>query len=79
MIVLDPLWELFDKQGINVYLLEYKYGLNPAEIHRLKHGHNYTLKSIDRYCKLFGCQPGEILLYRDDATVRCNFKEKEHN
>lgn len=66
MIVLEPLWDMFKERGINAYSLEYTYGLNPAEIHRLKKGHNYTLKSIDRYCKLFGCQPGDILLYRDE-------------
>ena len=66
MIVLEPLWDMFKERGINVYSLEYTYGLNPAEIHRLKKGHNYTLKSIDRYCKLFGCQPGDILEYTEE-------------
>ena len=30
-----------------VYKLEYTYGLNPADISRLKHNHNYTLNSLD--------------------------------
>ena len=69
MIVLEPMWEMFKKRGISTSMLEYQYGLNPAEIQRLKYGHNYTLKSIDKYCKLFKCQPGEILLYKEDDNT----------
>ncbi len=68
MIVLEPLREMLRERGINTYTLEYTYGLNPAEIHRLKRGHNYTLKTIDKYCKILGCQPGDILLYVEEET-----------
>lgn len=65
MIIFDPLWQLLKERNITTYDLEYVYGLNPADTSRLKNNHNYTLKSIDRFCHLFSCQPGEILLYKD--------------
>ena len=74
MITFDPFWQLMKERGINVYLLEYEIGLNPADISRLKHNHNYTLRSIDRLCALFNCQPGELLLYTNvnDLSYKSN-------
>lgn len=66
MIIFDPLWEYLEKNNISTYDLEYTYGLNPAEISRLKNNHNYTLRSINRFCKLLSCQPEDILLYVDN-------------
>lgn len=63
MIVFEPLWQLLKERNISTYSLEYDFGLNPADISRLKNNHNYTLKSINRFCELLCCQPGEILLY----------------
>lgn len=69
MIVFDPFWQLMEERGISVYALEYDYGLNPADISRLKHNHNYTLRSIDRFCETFDCQPNDILLYKDSNEI----------
>lgn len=65
MITFDPFWEMMRERNITIYDLEYKYGLNPAEINRLKHNHNFTLKSIDKLCSIFNCQPSDILDYTD--------------
>lgn len=70
MITFDPFWQLMKERGISVYALEYEIGLNPAEISRLKHDHNYTLRSIDRFCTLFQCQPGELLLHVTEADLK---------
>lgn len=65
MIVFDPFWQLMKERQISTYALEYTYELNPADISRLKHNHNFTLNSIDRFCCLFSCQPKDLLLYID--------------
>ena len=64
MIVFDPFWQLLKERNISTYDLEYEFGLNPADTSRLKNNHNYTLISINRFCEMFSCQPGEILLYK---------------
>lgn len=63
VIIFDPLWRTLRSRGISIYDLEYQYGINPAEISRLKHNHNFTLRSVDKYCKLLGCRPEEVIGY----------------
>lgn len=63
MISFEPFWAMLKERGITVYDLEYSYNLNPAEISRLKHNHNFTLKFICRLCDLFHCQPNDIISY----------------
>lgn len=69
MIVFDPFWQFLKEHQISTYDLEYQYGLNPADISRLKHNHNYTLRSIERFCKLFSCQPNDIILYKETEKI----------
>lgn len=68
MISLSPFWEMLKRRGITTYDLEYEYELNPAEISRLKNGHNFTLRTLDRYCFIFQCNIDDIILYTDDPT-----------
>lgn len=63
MITFSPLWETLHLRGETIYDLEYRYGLNPAEISRLKHNHNFTLRSVDHYCQLLDCELEEIIKY----------------
>lgn len=66
MITFAPLWDTLRSRRETIYDLEYRYGLNPAEISRLKHDHNFTLRSVDRYCKLLGCELSEVIAYQRD-------------
>lgn len=63
MITFSPLWDTLRRRGETIYDLEYQYGLNPAEISRLKHDHNFTLRSVDRYCTLLNCGLEEVIAY----------------
>lgn len=54
---------MMKQRGISVYSLEYDYELNPAEISRLKHNHNFSLRTLDRYCDLFHCRIEDIVLH----------------
>lgn len=63
MITFAPLWNTLQSRRETIYDLEYRYGLNPAEISRLKHDHNFTLRSVDRFCTLLGCTLEEVVRY----------------
>ncbi|MCI8483107.1 MAG: helix-turn-helix transcriptional regulator [Lachnospiraceae bacterium] len=65
MISFEPFWMMLKDRKISIYDLEYTYNLNPAEISRLKHNHNFTLKSINRLCQIFHCQPSDIMVYKE--------------
>ena len=69
MITFDPLWDYLKKHDISIYNLEYDYGLNPAEISRLKNNHNFTIRKINAYCGLLGCDITDILIYTPDKTI----------
>lgn len=63
MITFEPFWAYLKKNNISIYDLEYHFGLNPAEISRLKNNHNFTLYKINAYCELFQCNITDIILY----------------
>lgn len=66
MMVTTPFWNMMKNRGISVYSLEYDYELNPAEISRLKHNHNFSLSTLNRYCNLFECRIEDIVLHIPD-------------
>lgn len=66
MITFEPLWRTMKKQHISIYDLQEKYEFNGADIHRLKHNHNYTLKMLNRLCEILHCQPGDLIRYVPD-------------
>ncbi len=68
MITLEPFWKMMQERGITTYQLENHYALNPAEISRLRNNHNFTLRSLDKYCLLFQCKVEDIILYVDEDS-----------
>lgn len=69
MILTTPFWDMCKREGITVYKLEYEYDLNPAEISRLKHNHNFSLKTLDRYCELFQCGIEDVIVYIPNTSA----------
>ncbi len=66
MISTRPFWQQMEDKGISVYSLENTYNLNPAEISRLRNNHNFTMKSLNRFCELFQCRISDIIVYIPD-------------
>lgn len=66
MITFDSLWSYLKKNNISIYNLEYDFGLNPAEISRLKNNHNFTLRKLNFYCELFCCDITDLITYVPD-------------
>jgi DNA-binding Xre family transcriptional regulator len=69
MMSLAPFWEMLKRNNITIYNLEYDYDLNPADISRLKNNHNYSLKSLNRFCNLFHCRIEDIVVFIPDEEV----------
>ncbi len=65
MIDFSPFWSMLASKHISTYDLEYTYNFNPSEISRLKNNHNYTLASMERYCKIFQCSLTDIVTFKD--------------
>ena len=66
MITFEPMENYMKTHKITKYQLIKKGLLNPSDVTRLGINHNYTLKFIDKLCREFGCQPGDLIAYVPD-------------
>ena len=65
MINYNKLFAMMDKRGLKKYWLR-QNGINPKVVNALKNNANVNMSTINQLCKLFDCQPGDILEYVPD-------------
>ena len=68
MIVYDGLWDVMQEKGITQYALIKKHNVSPAQITRLKRNESVSTHTIDTFCRILGCQVGEIMRYIPDGV-----------
>jgi len=70
MIRYDRLWKTMKEKGISQYDLIYKYGVDKAQLQRLRK--NMVLKTItlDRLCEILDCRIEDIMEYIPNDTVQ---------
>ena len=66
MINYRPFYETLLKKGITEYHLIYKQGVSANILHRMKHGKNITLRTLDTLCQILNCSVSEIIEYLPD-------------
>ena len=66
MISYQPFYQTLIKRGITEYQLIYKEGLSANTLHRMKHGKNITLKTLDTLCFILDCDVSDIIQYKKD-------------
>ena len=66
MISYKPFYETLYAKGITEYNLIFKQGLSANTIHRMKHGHAISTKTLDMLCQILDCRVEDILLYVKD-------------
>ena len=66
MISYAPFYKTLIKKNISEYHLIYKHGLSANTLHRMKHGHNITLKTLDTLCFILNCDVNDIIEYIPD-------------
>ena len=61
MIKYDPLWNTLKKKGISQYSLIKDYGVDKAQLHRLRN--NMVVKTIiiNKLCNILDCNVGKEL------------------
>ena len=67
MIKYDRLWDTLKEKGISQYKLIKDYGIDKAQLHRLRK--NMVVKTIilDRLCQILDCPIEEIMEYIPDT------------
>lgn len=66
MIVYDGLWKVMQDKGISQYALIKKHNVSPAQITRLKRNESVSTHTIDTFCRILGCEVGDIMKYIPD-------------
>lgn len=66
MIKYDPLWRTLKEKGISQYQLIKDYGIDKAQLQRLRQ--NLVVKTLilNRLCQILNCQIEEIMEYVPD-------------
>ena len=66
MISYRPFYETLLKNGVTEYHLIYKQGVSANILHRIKHGKNITLRTLDTLCQILNCGVSDIIEYLPD-------------
>ena len=68
MISYENLWNVMKEKGITQYALIHHYKISPAQITRLKRDESVSTHTIEMFCEILNCQPGDIMTYIKDET-----------
>ena len=63
MISYDNLWTVMKERGVSQYTLIKKHGISPAQITRLKRNESVSTHTIEIFCRILNCQPGDLMTY----------------
>lgn len=66
MISYAPFYQTLLKKNITEYQLIFKHGISANTLHRMKHGQNITLKTLDTLCFILDCEVSDIIRYVPD-------------
>ena len=63
MISYEPLWKTMAEKHVTTYALIYKYGFSPNTITNLKRNKSITLYTLEKLCRVLGCQAEGIVTF----------------
>lgn len=63
MISYEPFWKTLKNSSENWYTLTKKHHLSDSTLHRLKHGKDVSMKTINDLCRILNCQIQDIAVY----------------
>ncbi len=66
MISYKKLWKEMEQKGVTQYALIKNYHVSPGQITRLKRDESVSTHTIEMFCKILRCQPGDIMEYIED-------------
>lgn len=71
MIDYSPFWKTLENSDQNWYTLTNKHHLSHSTLHRLKHGNDVSMKTINDLCRILNCQIQDIAQYveNDDDQI----------
>ena len=68
MISYENLWKIMKEHGISQYTLIKDYRISAGQLTRLRRNESVSTHTIEVFCKILNCQPGDIMKYIDDES-----------
>ena len=65
MITYRPFYNTLFTKNITEYQLIHDFGISANTLHRMKHGGNITLKTLDTLCYILDCDVSDIIEYQE--------------
>ncbi len=69
MISYSPLWKTLKEKNISQYKLINDYGIDNAQLHRLRHNLVVKTVTLDNLCRILDCRIEDIMEYIPDEEV----------
>ena len=66
MICYDPFWETLKRKNISQYRLIRDFGIDNAQLQRLRDNAVVKTSTIDNLCRILECRVEDIMIYRPD-------------
>ena len=67
MIRYDPLWETMKRKNISQYKLIHEYGVDNAQLQRLRENAVVKTSTLDNLCRILDCAVEDIICYVPDS------------
>ena len=68
MICYDPFWETLKRKNISQYRLIRDFGIDNAQLQRLRDNAVVKTSTIDNLCRILECRVEDIMIYRSDQN-----------
>ena len=67
----SPFWETLKNSNENWYTLTNKHHMSHSTLHRLKHGKDISMKTVNDLCQILNCRIEDIAQYvpSDDDQI----------
>jgi DNA-binding Xre family transcriptional regulator len=66
LLTYDPLWQTLKRKGISQYRLIKDYGIDNAQLQRLRENAVVKTLILDKLCRILDCPIQDIVEYRPD-------------
>ncbi len=63
MIDYSPFWKTLGNSDENWYTLTTKHHMSHSTLHRLKHGKDISMKTLNDLCRILNCEIGDMCRY----------------
>ena len=70
MISYEKLWQIMKVKGVSQYTLIKSHHISAGQLTRLRRNESVSTHTIENFCRILNCQPGDIMEYIEEENER---------